>query len=95
MRMPLNHFQSGIDSSRIEGVRELADSASNRGNQAAFLKLPPGYVASPTRTPSDVLPKTEYFSGRDFYSVESLGDQSEVLDLTKFEANLGCVGLPE
>ena len=45
MRVPLDDFATGIECGRIQRVRELAKTAADGRNNAAFAQLAPFYVS--------------------------------------------------
>jgi len=59
MRVPFDDFATGIERGRVQGVRELAETAADRRDDAAFAQLAPFYVSGAAGGATDLSPKAE------------------------------------
>ena len=56
MRVPFDDFATGIERGRIQRVRELAETAADRRDDAAFAQLAPFYVSGAAGGATDLSP---------------------------------------
>ncbi len=83
MRMPLHNLAFSLQGGVIECVRQLAQAAAGRWNQAPLPQHPAGDKAAPPARASDLLPEAENCSRRNDDPVQSGGCAPQILHLAQ------------
>src|SRR5450759_249379 len=83
--MALAGAAAEVERHPVEGVRELAESSSERDVEAPIDDRHPGEIALTARGAPDESPEGEALSGSDRRSVDPLGGNAEVGDLVLLE----------
>ena len=83
MWMTFNNLAAGIERARIQGVRKLANAATDRRNDATLLNLPPGNEAVAVGRPSDLSPKAKNLARLKAQPIDCTANQPQVVYLSE------------